>query len=627
MKIFITGANGFIGQHLVNYLSNKNYDVYPLIRKGSLPGFDLNKNINVVYGDILDIYSMEKAIPDGCVMVNLAANPYDPMLSRLVNVGGTGKLISVSENKIVDKFIHISSQATKIKNKGIYAITKGESDELVKNSKLNWVILKPSLVYGEGEKGLFNKIKGLVSMLPFVPVFGDGKVSVAPVYVLDLCKYIEMVALDKTVNREIYDIGCQKPISYNYFYEAILKRLSKKNPLLHIPTWMGIMAGIGFRILGMKNPPFFVDNVLGSTQETNCDATPIIKKYKFKPMNFDKGLDEIFNKKMIRVGVVGLGKMGMMHLAAINSLSNVKVVALVDSNIKSWGVIKSMGTEGNFYASLQEALEKEKIDKMFVLTPTFTHKKILLTCLKKGLSVFVEKPLCLDAKEIDDLKEVVKNYPNKVFVGYTLLFKRVVVEVKRIVDSKKYGEVMKFSASYKHGEVFAPRIGWMFDKSKSGGGVLMNPGPHLFSVVSYLLGKAKKIDGRISSLYSPIVDDEVNLTLDYGKFMGNMYLSWSVKGIDIPQMNFEIEFEKARVVTNGKTLWITVNGKTETILENDLPPIVPGLMELNPDANGEAYVTEDYLFVNSKTGVTNDLSWVLQTESMIHDSYKVGSNK
>lgn len=627
MKVFVTGANGFIGQHLVNYLSNKNYEIYAMIRKGSLPGFELNKNVNMVYGDILDVYSMEKYIPEESIVVNLAVNPYDPKLSHLVNVGGTSKLISVLEGKKINKLIHFSSQATKIKNKGVYSITKGESDELVKKSKLNWIILKPSLVYSDGEKGLFNKIKGLVNMLPFVPVFGDGKVKVAPVHVLDLCKYVELVIEDKKDKYSVYDIGCSKPVTYDYFYSAILKYLDRKNPLLHIPSGIGVMAGTFFGILGMKNPPFYTDNVLGSTQETNCDVGPIAKKYKFSPMEFDEGLEAVFNKKKVRVVVVGLGKMGMMHLASLNSIVNVKIVALVDNNIKSWGVIKSMVTEGNFYTSVDEALEKEKLDKVFVLTPTFAHKKILLQCLKKGLSVFVEKPLCLNAKEANDLREIVEKYPNKVFVGYALLFKRTILEMKRIIESKKYGEIVGFRAIYKHGEVFGPKIGWMFDKTKSGGGVLMNPGPHLFSVVSYLLGKPKNIKGRISKLYSATVDDEANLAIDYGKFVGEIYLSWSVKGVDIPQMSFEIDFERAKVTTNGRVLQIIFGDKIETILEKNLPPLIDNIFELSPEASGESYVTEDYLFVNSMSAITNDLSWVLQTESMIHDSYKMGNNK
>ncbi|MBI2465078.1 Gfo/Idh/MocA family oxidoreductase [Candidatus Shapirobacteria bacterium] len=634
MKIFITGANGFIGQHLVNYLARQGYEIYAMVRFGVIPGFELSQNVNVVWGDLQDSRSLQKIVPVGATVINLAANPYDPKLSRLVNVDGTKKFVEICESKKVSKFIQISSQATKIKNKGVYSITKGESDEIVSQSKLEWVILKPSLVYGGGDKGLFNKIKGMVNMLPFIPVFGNGEILVNPVHVDDLSKYLELVVNDRAANKVVYDIGCLEGVSYNQLYTKILGYLGRKNPLLHIPVWIGLMAGNFFKLLGMKTPPFYVDNVLGSTQPTNCDASAIVKKYKLVPMNFDDGLKKVFSSDDIKIGVVGLGKMGMMHLAALSAIKGVRIAALVDSNTKSWPVIKSMGVSGNFYDNLDTALDSEKLDGVFILTPTFTHLNLLKKCLKKGLSVFVEKPLAMNSIELDKLKVLESKYSGKVFVGYTLLFKRSINEFKRIIDKKSYGKIKSFKASYEHGEVFGVKKGWMFNRSKSGGGVLMNPGPHLFSVTSFLLGVPKSISGKIDKIFSTTIDDEANLTLDYGEYVGEMFLSWSVKGVDIPKMLFEIQFEKAMVTSDGKSLTITSNGKSVTYLEKDLPAVVPGMFELNPDASGEAYSTEDYLFINSirdvkdtKTKVVaNNLKWVIGTEAMIHESYKVSQN-
>ncbi len=135
-KVYITGANGFIGHNLVNYLSRNNYDVVALLRKGSIPYFDLKRNVHVVVGDLTDKKSLQKATPERSIVINLAANPYHPTLSYKVNVEGTKNLLNICKSKKIRLFIQISSQATKIKKKEVYAKTKNESDKLVEKSNL-----------------------------------------------------------------------------------------------------------------------------------------------------------------------------------------------------------------------------------------------------------------------------------------------------------------------------------------------------------------------------------------------------------------------------------------------------------------------------------------------------------
>lgn len=624
-KVFITGANGFIGQCLVNYLSGKGYSVFAMVREGTIPGFDFNKNVKIVYGDLTDINSLENCIPEGCVVVNLAANQYHPKKSYEVNVDGVNNIINVCEKKKVFKLVQISSQSTKIKNKGVYAKTKIESDKLVGDSKLDWVILKPSLVYGEGEKGLFNKIKILVEKLPFLPVFGSGKTNVSPVHVDDLCQIIESVIKDKKDSQSVYDVGCPTPVSYNDLYVGILKYLNKKNLIIHIPVFVGLMAGKFFEILKLKNPPFYVDNVLGSTQKTSCNSEKVIKKYGIKPREFEKGLKDVFVKNNIKVGVVGLGKMGLLHLSVLSAIKGVEIVALIDTNKQLFSTVKSMGINGDYFSDIDEAIKQKKMDVLFVLTPTFTHIKLLMKAVKKGINVFVEKPLALNEEEINKLDADLKKYKVKVGVGYTLIYKRTINKVKEIIESKKYGDIVEFNASYEHGEVLGKKKGWMFEKSKSGGGVLMNPGPHLFAVVNYLFGKPNKINGTIKSIYSTDLDDEANLDLFFNKFTGKMFLSWSVKGQNILKLNIVIKFKNGILETNGKRIKIIANGKEIAMEEKDIPPVLLNSFDINPEANGEAYYVEDKMFIESiRNGklFPSNFKFALDTESLIHEIYK-----
>src|SRR3989339_272165 len=274
-KIFVTGASGFIGQHLVNYLLEKKYEVFALVRSPFHDLLDFNKNLHLVYGDITQKDTLKKIIPENCYIVNLAANQYHKKKSWLVNVEGIRNLLEACRGKQIKKIIQISSQSIKIKNKGVYAKTKLLSEEIISKSGLPYIILRPSLVYGPGEKGLFIKIKKTFNLLPFIPVFSNGKIELFPIYVQDLCRVIEKVMVNK-MNKNIYDVGGKSKISFDDLYQNMLRLNSLKKKIIHVPSSIGLI--IARLISFLPDPPLIEDNILGSTQPTYCNPFPLLKE-------------------------------------------------------------------------------------------------------------------------------------------------------------------------------------------------------------------------------------------------------------------------------------------------------------------------------------------------------------
>src|SRR4030042_2200826 len=595
-KIYITGANCFIGHNLVEYFTNKNYEVWALLRNGSLPSFSLKKNINIVVGDLLEKESLIKSIRENCIVINLAANPYDPVLSYKVNVGGTKNLVEASLSKKVKHFINISSQSTKIRKKGVYAITKNKSDKIVESSNLNYTILKPSLVYGPGYKGLFAKIKSTISLIPFVPIFGNGKTLFNPLHVDDLCSLIEKTANDKTSFKKIYDIGSKKKISYNKFYTLTLKYLGKNAKLMHIPIFVGVIMG-KLMTKFMKTPFFYVDNVLGSTQNAGCNPKEILSKYKYNPLEIKEGMEKIFKPKGINVAIVGLGKMSLIHTPILKTFKGVNIVALIDPIPVMYPSLRSLGVDANYYSSFKQAIRKEDIDAVFILSPNFTHFDILKIALENDIHVFSEKPLTINRSQIEYLSKIKTRSIMR--VGYTLVFNRVFLYLKRIIENKELGNIKSFNASFLHSEVLKKKNGWMFTKKLSGGGVLMNPGPHLFSLIYLLFGKPLKTTGKIKSLFSTEVEDEATGNFFYNNFKGNIDLSWSRNNHNIGKYYFRIDFEKGSITADKDELIINKGKKQEKIGFYDLDPLIKPVININPKANGEAYYIEDRLFIDS----------------------------
>lgn len=628
--VFITGANGFIGQHLVDYLSSRDWEVHTLLRPGSIPSFTILENVCIHYGDLRDIQSLRAACPMGAYVINLAANPYHKTLSFDVNVEGTKNLLEIAKKKGCKMFTHISTQATKISTQGVYGRSKAMSDELVRDSGLPCVILKPSLVYGSGEKGLFVKISKLASKLPFIPVFGDGEVRLYPIHVADLSVLLEKVTTDPKVSGMTFDLGGRQSITYNTLYNSIAARLPNHPVLLHIPVAIGMLMAKIFSVL--PNPPIFEDNVLGSTQETSCNPNPLLNRYGYTPRTFKEGFNEVFSPAKVRVGIIGLGKMGMLHATLLRSMPEVEITALIDTNPNLVGTFKSMGIPGEFYPSLTKAISAKVLDAVYITTPTFAHANLLLEATKHKLHVFIEKPIALNGEEIKKLRA---QLPKTLVLhaGYTMLYHRPFSKLFEILKTKKYGKILGYEAKFEHGEVLFPRKGWMFTKSLSGGGVLMNPGPHLFSILYSCFGKPQKVSGTLKKVHSLEVEDEASFEFNHGRYTGKVYLSWSVPGKHIADYRLTCRCELAEIVVSPELLVIrSKDGKTKKLRFNDIEPVSLDLLNINPRAFGEAYYLENLMFIEAvlgrgKSNVINDVDSALKIEEVIAMCYSKGNSK
>ena len=118
---------------------------------------------------------------------------------------------------------------------------------------------------------------------------------------------------------------------------------------------------------------------------------------------------------MIRTGLLGLGKMGISHLAIMNAHPDLEVAAICDTSEFVLDVLKRYGGFQT-YTDFRELLKKESLDAVFVATPSKYHGTMVRASLEAGAHVFCEKPFCLDTAEGQQLAELaeVKRRVNQV---------------------------------------------------------------------------------------------------------------------------------------------------------------------------------------------------------------------
>ena len=250
---------------------------------------------------------------------------------------------------------------------------------------------------------------------------------------------------------------------------------------------------------------------------------------------------------MIRTGLLGLGKMGISHLAIMNAHPDLEVAAICDTSEFVLDVLKRYGGFQT-YTDFRELLKKESLDAVFVATPSKYHGTMVRASLEAGAHVFCEKPFCLDTAEGQQLAELaeVKRRVNQ--VGYHYRFVGVFHELKRLLDIKILGKLSHIRIEA-HGPVVlrSAKPTWRTSKSE-GGGCLHDYASHAIDLANYLVGPPQAVAGTVMSrMFSRDVEDEVYATLSYNNGMtGQVSVNWSD--------------DSQRKMSTKVTLWGT-NGK------------------------------------------------------------------
>ena len=263
MKIFITGATGFIGTHLVRKLAKTDHDLYCLVRQGSNASQIQEVGATVITGDVTDKKSLLQGI-EGCDWLVNLANIYsfwEPKrrLYKEVNVIGTKNVMESAIEKGISKIVHVSialiygkpadgpftekSEVGPVRFSE-YAQTKYEGDliawELFDRQGLPLVVVYPGMVIGpENPKYGAQLVRNLVERRMPVSAFANKTSSM--VYVGDVADVI-IAALEKDGNLgEKYLVGQQ--ILMVEFYQMISEISGASLPKLSLPDRVAMING------------------------------------------------------------------------------------------------------------------------------------------------------------------------------------------------------------------------------------------------------------------------------------------------------------------------------------------------------------------------------------------------
>ncbi|MCK9614363.1 MAG: NAD-dependent epimerase/dehydratase family protein [Candidatus Omnitrophica bacterium] len=284
--LLVTGASGFVGRHLLEKLIKKGVKVRCLVRNRNKVNLT-NPNLEIIEGDILDQHIIDKATENIDLVIHLAAviKSSNPERIREVNIGGTTKIISACRKNKVKKIIHISSLDAALGITNLYGTTKKISEEIVKKSDIKYIILRPSLIYGEGSKDI-TALARIVKKYPIIPIIGNGKLQ--PLYIDDFCELIVKM-IDGDVQDKVYFVGGKEQLTLGQLADKIAALNGKKIIKIYIPLeifWLPLKI---FNIFS-RNSQLSYDSLKLLKFNKICDIGEAKRDFNFTPMSIDEGL-------------------------------------------------------------------------------------------------------------------------------------------------------------------------------------------------------------------------------------------------------------------------------------------------------------------------------------------------
>jgi len=241
-RVFVTGATGFLGSRVFAALRDRGISVVALDRSGSLrqktrPG----DGVETVKADLLQPELYRDALAKTDVVLHLAAltGRATEQEHFRVNAQGAETLLEQCRLAGVQRILFVSSIATKFPDKSryYYAQAKLRAEEAVRNSGLRFTIIRPTIILGRGSPILTALEK--LATLPVIPIFGNGRALVQPIYVDDLVVYILEILEQDRFRNETLELGGPAALTIEELLQKIRRARrggdTSKGLSLHIP--------------------------------------------------------------------------------------------------------------------------------------------------------------------------------------------------------------------------------------------------------------------------------------------------------------------------------------------------------------------------------------------------------
>ena len=291
MEILVAGGSGFLGAEITRVLAAGGHAVTVMSRSAPvapIPG------TSWVQGDVTDPESLVIPVSGKDIVVDAVQVPNYPMEDpkrgytfERIDFGGTKNLVDAAKAGGVRQFIGLSGMGAAEDAPYHWLRFKWQEEQYIAAAGIPFTIFRPSWIYGARDVSL-NRFLGFARWLPFVPVVGDGKMRINPLYVGDLAAHVLAAVANERAMGQVFELGGPQVMTMDDIIRTALRVTGKRRFLFHQPK--PLMKAVATLVQHVPGRPLTPDAIEFVTMEGVADTALAESVFGLRLTSLDEAL-------------------------------------------------------------------------------------------------------------------------------------------------------------------------------------------------------------------------------------------------------------------------------------------------------------------------------------------------